>query len=563
MDRRPPRQRRAPSKFLPDEDLLETTIIKPVAAAAPAKPAPQPKETAISKIERMHPNYSLFEQIMAARAQLLAAQQTATATVRSWKIALDTRTIFRGPGNPTPLKRNDFTYWNLRDGNRIRSLVALRMRLLGEGAQQPNRAAATPPLPQGGQGRKSSKRPHTEGGGSGAAPATSTAAGEEEAGATVAAATAPPPQRSKSAKRKKPLPPPPPPLPPAPSSSSSPTASTSVAASSSPAPSAGPSATPPLSERYRRKLCGRPICLIGDSIAQELGAHMTTAEGFVGGEEVHVIARAGATPSDIALHLQRWLAADPKEHLSLLRQSALLVVCAGKNLCRSTPSLIVTEVNKHIVQPLQELVPHVGSASHPACLVEPLTRDFFTRNQHVRSRAAAQAPLTAPPPAAGAGSLPIRRSGRMMEATVGGTFVSQTHHEMADLSRRSGFKFLTLSSPLLLGSEDFRDNLHLYGEGYRKMTGALLLHVFGDTAAEEDEQQQQQDKGHAHAHARAPAAPTRVAAQLPNVQHEGHGEADAHGGGSTASSAINESEVEVEEEVAAYAPIFADDYESE
>ena len=41
----------------------------------------------------------------------------------------------------------------------------------------------------------------------------------------------------------------------------------------------------------------------------------------------------------------RWVNAEEQANLSKLRGASLLVVCAGKNLCRTTPSLIGSEVN--------------------------------------------------------------------------------------------------------------------------------------------------------------------------------------------------------------------------
>ena len=69
------------------------------------------------------------------------------------------------------------------------------------------------------------------------------------------------------------------------------------------------SSEPALAERYRSQLGGRPIVIIGDSIAKELGAHLKGTGGF-GEDEVLVVAKAGAVPKEIASHLGKWIAAD-------------------------------------------------------------------------------------------------------------------------------------------------------------------------------------------------------------------------------------------------------------
>ena len=97
-------------------------------------------------------------------------------------------------------------------------------------------------------------------------------------------------------------------------------------------------------QALREWLEGRVVFLIGDSIAHELGIHMLRAEGLEA-HEVRTIAKPGAAPVDILVHLNKWLAAD-EGHLQQLRAAGLLVLCAGKNLARYTPSIIGSEVSR-------------------------------------------------------------------------------------------------------------------------------------------------------------------------------------------------------------------------
>ena len=247
----------------------------------------------------------------------------------------------------------------------------------------------------------------------------------------------------------------------------------------------------PLVERYRQQLDGRPIVLIGDSIAEELGHHLLHAEGFRR-DEVIVIAKSGAVPAYINAHLVRWLAAD-KENITRLRGAGLVIVCAGKNLCRTTPALIGSEVNEYLAKPLKKLVPHAGSSQLPVLLVEPLTReglDDITRENLTRESAQSSSNSEAHGSRGGSspvgedsggengGSMstsrvtpPCRRHGRSAGAH---SITEQTHLDLARTAGANGFIFFAVSDPPRLTHSDFRDNLHLHDAAYHRMADELL-----------------------------------------------------------------------------------------
>ena len=244
--------------------------------------------------------------------------------------------------------------------------------------------------------------------------------------------------------------------------------------------------TIPLADRYRPKLSGRPIVFYGDSIAEELGYHFLSQGGF-SRSEVIIVAKAGAVPKDIKKHLDNWLEAD-NENINKLRGAGLLVVCGGKNLVRTTPTLIGSEVDAQIAKPLKRLL---GGISVPVLLVEPLTREGLTEIRDGPPQAASlgafragwcEEPIPIPPPAP---IVPSNNERERVSKRVAArstdvlpnpnSIVAQTHTEMASLAAKHGFIFCSTTDPLRLAFTDFRDNLHLHEKGYQKMADELLL----------------------------------------------------------------------------------------
>ena len=223
---------------------------------------------------------------------------------------------------------------------------------------------------------------------------------------------------------------------------------------------------------FRADLAG-PVVVIGDSIAEELASNLRSTVGL---QHVSWCAKRGAVPCDIEAHLAKWLERD--EHLALLRRAGLLIVCAGKNLLRTTPSLIAVEVHKHLIEPLNKIY------SGPAVLVGPLTRDIFQRldlNRTGAGAGAARRPSgqsNAPTPHSSSEESPDEAeeptsSARLTRVQVGpGELMAVTNQELGGLARRNGFAFVDLFTGSLTEG-DFRDNLHLSEAGYLKLLSAV------------------------------------------------------------------------------------------
>ena len=189
------------------------------------------------------------------------------------------------------------------------------------------------------------------------------------------------------------------------------------------------------------------------------------------------------------------------------RLCAQLIVCAGKNLARTTPSLIAEEVHKHLISPLKKFY------GGPAVLVGPLTRDDFAPPLGARVTStvtSSSSPATATNHASGAGgaagamvtSGSARRSLRVGDGSM--TLLELANQELERRSAASGFGFVNLFGGCL-SPEDFRvhcvplaircfplngsdcsstnahlrldclqDNLHLRDCGYFKMVSAVF-----------------------------------------------------------------------------------------
>ena len=215
---------------------------------------------------------------------------------------------------------------------------------------------------------------------------------------------------------------------------------------------------------FRARLDG-PVVFVGDSIAEELAQYLQSRVGL---KEVSWCTKRGAMPVDIGSQLRQWLAV-PHNH-QLLTNAGLLIVCAGKNLARTMPSLIAVEVHKHLITPLQKLC-----AGHKI-LVGPLTREYFD-----------YAGAGAGSGDQGAGSSASRRSERSGGAYGLPSCPSLLHRSNLELERRSldgGFGFVNLFGGRL-SVDDFRDNLHLKDEGYLKMLRAVLEVMEGEGAHDE------------------------------------------------------------------------------
>ena len=215
---------------------------------------------------------------------------------------------------------------------------------------------------------------------------------------------------------------------------------------------------------FRARLDG-PVVFVGDSIAEELAQYLQSRVGL---KEVSWCTKRGAMPVDIGSQLRQWLAV-PHNH-QLLTNAGLLIVCAGKNLARTMPSLIAVEVHKHLITPLQKLC-----AGHKI-LVGPLTREYFD-----------YAGAGAGSGDQGAGSSASRRSERSGGAYGLPSCPSLLHRSNLELERRSldgGFGFVNLFGGRL-SVDDFRDNLHLKDEGYLKMLRAVLEVMGGEGAHDE------------------------------------------------------------------------------
>ena len=93
---------------------------------------------------------------------------------------------------------------------------------------------------------------------------------------------------------------------------------------------------------FRARLDG-PVVFVGDSIAEELAQYLQSRVGL---KEVSWCTKRGAMPVDIGSQLRQWLAV-PHNH-QLLTNAGLLIVCAGKNLARTMPSLIAVELRDSV-----------------------------------------------------------------------------------------------------------------------------------------------------------------------------------------------------------------------
>ena len=215
---------------------------------------------------------------------------------------------------------------------------------------------------------------------------------------------------------------------------------------------------------FRARLDG-PVVFVGDSIAEELAQYLQSRVGL---KDVSWCTKRGAMPVDIGSQLRQWLAV-PHNH-QLLTNAGLLIVCAGKNLARTTPSLIAEEVNTHLITPLQKLC-----AGHKI-LVGPLTREYF----HYAGAGAGSGDR-------GGGSGASRRSERSGNVYGLPSCPSLLHRSNLELERRSldgGFGFVNLFGGRL-SVDDFRDNLHLKDEGYLKMLSAVLEVMVGEGTHDE------------------------------------------------------------------------------
>ena len=207
---------------------------------------------------------------------------------------------------------------------------------------------------------------------------------------------------------------------------------------------------------FRAHAAGGVVLFVGDSIAEELAQYL---HEHLGMKEVLWCTQPGASPADIIAHL-RILLKLPR-NVDLFNKAALLIVCAGTNLARSMPSLIADEVHKHLIAPLNALL------ACPKIIIGPIIREHFQSHVDVRGiQGVASCATTRSAPSAGASS-------------------SMLHQANLELERRSldsGYGFVNLFNGRLSVS-DFRDNLHLKGEGYLKMLSAVLEVMEGESRA--------------------------------------------------------------------------------
>jgi hypothetical protein len=198
---------------------------------------------------------------------------------------------------------------------------------------------------------------------------------------------------------------------------------------------------------------GGLVLFVGDSIAEELAKYLRDQLGM---KEVLWCTKPGASPADIMSHL-RYLLTVP-DNVVLFNKAVLLIVCAGTNLARSTPSLIAEEVHQRLIIPLNSLL---------ACrkiIIGPITREHFESV------------------VVDTGIQGVPSSGTTRGDRRGGASPSMLHQANLELERRSldsGCTFVNLFNGHL-SATDFRDNLHLNAAGYLKMLRTVLEVMGGE-----------------------------------------------------------------------------------
>ena len=230
---------------------------------------------------------------------------------------------------------------------------------------------------------------------------------------------------------------------------------------------------------------GGLVLFVGDSIAEELAKYLRDQLGM---KEVLWCTKPGASPADIMSHL-RYLLTVP-DNVVLFNKAVLLIVCAGTNLARSTPSLIAEEVHQRLIIPLNSLL---------ACrkiIIGPITREHFESV------------------VVDTGIQGVPSSGTTRGDRRGGASPSMLHQANLELERRSldsGCTFVNLFNGHL-SATDFRDNLHLNAAGYLKMLRTVLevmggeLHDASSTSIESSLGSHAPSVASADAHSAVPVA---------------------------------------------------------
>ena len=207
---------------------------------------------------------------------------------------------------------------------------------------------------------------------------------------------------------------------------------------------------------FRAHSSGGVVLFVGDSIAEELAQYLHEKVGM---NEVLWCTKPGASPAEIMLHLRALLTVP--DNVVLFKKAVLLIVCAGTNLARSTPSLIADEVHNHLIVPLSALL------ACPMIIIGPITREHF---ESAVDDCGIQ----------GGASCGTTRNER--RAGASSSMLHQSNLELERRSLDSGYDFVNLFNGRL-SVTDFRDNLHLKDEGYLKMLRAVLEVKEGESRA--------------------------------------------------------------------------------
>ena len=180
-------------------------------------------------------------------------------------------------------------------------------------------------------------------------------------------------------------------------------------------------------------LRGKPLLLVGDSIARDLAEFLVDTFGL----DVYAITKSGAVPSDIGKEVNKNL----KSSDHVISHCGLLIVCAGKNVLAT--AAIPAEVERHLLKPLAH---HLPLDTVSIC-VGPVSRSQLAESQ-----------------------VPTRKRRRQ-------PLLNELNETLELASTIHAFKFVNLVDTVpenALCDDDFVDPLHLNDIGQWKLARALL-----------------------------------------------------------------------------------------
>jgi hypothetical protein len=241
------------------------------------------------------------------------------------------------------------------------------------------------------------------------------------------------------------------------------------------------SSTVDLACEFRARLKGKPLVLIGDSIADDFARFLVAMGIDVRADKRRPksggLTSRGTVPSEISQYATKYLRLSGNENV--LQQCGGLAVCAGKNLHRSLAT-IPNEVQSHLLAPLARRMP-VGV---PSIYVGPITQTQLrgidscggekqqpTQASPPNASSYQRGPAATKPPDGG------RKRTRRALQDEGRSLLDQVNEQLGLAAAAHAFKFVNLveqDASDRLCVDDYLDDLHLTDRGNEKMARALL-----------------------------------------------------------------------------------------